>query len=608
MSPAEVAWRAGAGVRARILDVRGGAEPLPRWTDERWLGLLLQLTESRRDPLVADAARIAGGELALWGRRVDVDPRRPEWHADPLGGESWGGGSWRASGRDPKPVWELHRQQHLFPLAAGAALAGRGDWAELCIAQALDWSGRNPPRTGIAWVSAYEAAHRLVSWAFAIPLVADVASPAQLAGLSATFAEHRRFVAARPSRYSSANNHRLAELAGLLAASLLTPDTPGWDPLWAELEHEAARQTYADGGSCEQAAGYFLYALEILWVAGLLARGAGRDLEGLAERLRAMLEWLAAVADGDGEPPPLGDDAEDRFLRPDYFEPRRAAALAGRVETLLDGSPAFDGPVPAPSTPSVLLRESGLALLRAGEIRVVFDVGELGLGALAAHGHADALAVLADGPHGVLVRDSGTGSYAEALGRNDHRSTAFHNTVVVDGESQAEALGPHLWGRRFAVRVEAAAIGGDWDYVRASHDGYLSRPAGALHTRSLLLVGPGLLVVLDRIRARRPCRADLVWQPGPAAPDGPAVVSDPPVRGERLRGRFSPRYTREEDAVRLVWPARGTDIVFASALSLDDPAASLELSLERRGELCVFEAGDVQIVEDWSSPRPEVRV
>jgi Heparinase II/III-like protein/Heparinase II/III N-terminus len=621
MTTEEVLWR--AGVRGRLVERRESAAytGMPRWDDDAWRSVLERLVRTRAEAFLLDAERVAAGELDLWGQRVALSGA-PDWRADPFDGTPWPAGSWRRWERDPKAVWELHRQQHLFALAAGAWVSGRQDWAAACKDQVLDWIARNPEGDGPGWTSAYEAAHRLVGWAWTVPLVMGAFTAGELERVSRSYTEQARFVAARPSRYSSANNHRLAELTGLLAASLLGVGEDRWDALWGELEDEVVRQTYGDGGSREQAAGYFLYVLEILWVAGVLARAAARPLGRIEERLTAMLAWLAVTGGDDGEPPAVGDDAEDRLLRVEYFAARRADAIAGRVDALLQGDLTL---VPRPrlrTEASDVLAESGYAILRSrarGEpVRLVLDVGDLGFGTLAAHGHADALSLLLDLGTRPLLRDSGTGSYAPSEGRDEFRETVAHNTVVVNGESQAEPLGPHMWGRRFRTVIHASTLAPTLDYVRASHEGYRALRADAVHTRSVTYVKPLLIVVADRVESRRVARATLVWQLWPGDLPGRlaggaaalAVAAEPEARWGRSIGRFSQRYSAQQRAPRFTWTAEGTDIVFVTVVSLGGPDARMpKLRVLREGEAAAVEIAEprrLRLVERWTGNTSEV--
>ncbi|HWH55382.1 MAG TPA: alginate lyase family protein [Gaiellaceae bacterium] len=584
MTPREAAWRGRSAVALRLRPL-GRRLAEPSW-DGAWPEHVRALAETRRGSLVADAERIAAGELELWGRRVEVDPARIDWARDPFGETG-----------DRKPLWELNRQQHLFPLAAGAALAGRDDWAQACAGQMLDWAARRPRDT---WDSGYENAHRLVGWAWTAPFLRGFLSPAQLEQVSASYAEQAAFTAARPSLHSSANNHRLAELVGLLAATAVGVDLDR-ERLWGELERRVAAQTYDDGGGREQAGGYFLYVLEVLWVAAVLARGSGYTLGTLEERLGTMLGWLEKVADHKGEPPPLGDDAEDRFLRVEYFEPRRANEIAGRVRALLDGETTLVAKPVGSARDSVVLPASGLAVFRCDPgTRVVVDVGELGFGSLAAHGHADALSVLLDTAEGTLLRDSGTCAYAPPEKREPYRRTSAHNTVVVDGRSQARARGPHLWGRRFELTLEAHSVGAKIDYVRASHDGY--RPAR--HTRSVTFLKPGLVIVLDRIDGEQELEATLVWQ---LRPDGPparlAVATQPEAEHTAGDGPCSPRYTWCMEAPRSTWSTRGREVVFATVIGLEAAPPSPEL---RHDGATAVELPTIRLVERWQGGLPEL--
>ncbi|MDX6423495.1 MAG: hypothetical protein QOI67_966, partial [Gaiellaceae bacterium] len=413
MSPRELAWRLGAPAAARLRERRRHA--LPDWSHEPWLASLRELVGTRGDAFAADAARVAAGELELWGRPVASRPGSIDWDANPLSGRGWSEHGPR-SGLDAKPIWELHRQQHLLPLAAGAVAAGRPEWGSLCIEDVAAWIAANPRDTGApGWSSAYETSHRLVGWGVAIPLVSTVCDvPSSLA---TAYGEQARFVAARTSRYSSANNHRIVELTGSSAGALLTHDRAELVRLADELSQAARNQTFSDGGSREQAAGYFLYVLETLWFAGLVLRAGNVDLSRLREVVLRMLDWLDAVADAAGEPPPVGDDAEDRILRVEYYEPRRAASLASRARELFSEA---SGPSRGRRAPaSRLLADSGYAVFREpARTRIVFDVGDLGFGRLAAHGHADALAVLVDIAGVPMAWDSGTYTYAAADGRD----------------------------------------------------------------------------------------------------------------------------------------------------------------------------------------------
>jgi hypothetical protein len=299
MSSSELAWRAGSEVGRRLRRRR----PLPvrlKWDEPAWRELLATVIAPRETESVDAAARIVRGELDFWGRDVHLDPTQIPWDRDPLDRVLFSERSWRKVGRDLKPIAELHRQQHLVPLAAGAAAADRTDWGDACVTQLLGWIENNPPARGPGWLSGYEVAHRLVGWSCVLPLLLEHVPGAALASLSDSFAFQAHFVADRPSRYSSANNHRLAELTGLLAAARVGVPGLAWPNLWAELESEAVRQTFADGGSREQASGYFVYVLEILWFAGLLARAHGQSLGALEDRLEAMVLWLETVADEHG--------------------------------------------------------------------------------------------------------------------------------------------------------------------------------------------------------------------------------------------------------------------------------------------------------------------
>jgi hypothetical protein len=596
MSIHELAWRAVTTAALPLRTARRRTLTPPTWEHPEWEAAVRALVAARAERLLPAAERIARGELEFWGHRANIDLRRTDWSANPVVFDS--ARAFPEVRSDWKPILELHRQQHLFPLAAGAALTGRRDWGSLAAQHLLGWVEQNPPdRAGPGWMSGYETAHRLVGWTFAVPLLRPWLSADEQRRLGESFASQSLFTALRPSRFSSANNHRLAELTGLLAAATLGSTDLSWGPLWQELEVEVTRQTYADGGSREQASAYFLYVLDIVFVAMSLATATRRPLGRLEERLAAMLDWLAAVADAAGDPPPVGDDAEDRMLRVDYFARPRASELAERARDFLGAAGTQH------ARTSRVLGDSGYAILRSRDVRVVFDVGELGLGALAAHGHADALSVTVDTHNGTILRDSGTGTYAAGPLREALRATESHNTVVVDGRSQARALGPHLWGRRFRTTIEASRLDPVADVVRASHDGY----AGVVHTRTVAFVKPDLVVVVDSLRSCEAHEATLVWQTH--GPEPIAVVAIPEAVRSDGHGLCSPRYGAVAEAPRLTWRAHGKRVVFVTALSIGGGSPSLGVTEQEQATVVeVSGPRRARIVERWSGDAAEIQV
>ena len=87
---------------------------------------------------------------------------------------------------------------------------------------------------------------------------------------------------------------------------------------------------------------------------------------------------------------------------------------------------------------------------------MVFDCGELGFKAIAAHGHADALSFTLRAFGSDVFVDPGTYDYfSYSAWRAYFRSTSAHNTLAVDGRDQSVMLGPFLWGARAQARCIA---------------------------------------------------------------------------------------------------------------------------------------------------------
>jgi hypothetical protein len=562
MSASEIAWRAGALVqdardraRLRLGSAIGPSpassvaptEPPLRVTDlavGAWKDAPPGSAEAGfRDRLCARADAVAGHRLSFFALE-DVFLGEPvAWNRDHEAGRATPMGfapgidyrDHRVTG-DAKVVWEPSRHHQLVVLGRAYRATGEERYARSLAAQLESWIEQCPFPFGMQWRSPLELAIRLINWVYALDLVRESGLVAGAFAARILHAAHQHLfeVTRKYSRGSSANNHLIGEAAGVFVGASYFAGLPGASRWRAEaratLLREIEAQTFPEGGNRELALGYHVFALQFFLVVGLVARRAADPLTpAYWATLERMMEFLAAL--GAGGELPLYGDADDGYVL-DLGEPRGdwrgmlgvGAALFGRSDLKgVAGSFPEAGAwlltaaererfaaLPAPAAPlaSRAFPASGHVLLQSGagpdRVSVLFDCGELGYGAIAAHGHADALAfTLRVGGKDVLV-DPGTYDYfTYPAWRAYFRSTRAHNCLAVDGADQSEMQGLFLGGARARARLLSFEPRSGGGRVVGEHDGYTRLADPVLHRRTLDLDGAArVLEVRDEIEAR----------------------------------------------------------------------------------------------------------
>lgn len=555
--------------------------------------------------LIAAAGRAAAGRFSLLSAGFEFDGAI-DWHRDPLTGRSLPLEHWTAMpywrpGYCPgvRQIWELNRHQHFVTLAQAWLLSQDERWSRALFGQWQAWLAANPCGRGINWTSALELGLRLVSWSRALELAkaAPGCTPGFYANLLVAVHQHAEHIRHTLSRGSSANNHLLGEYAGLISAGRHFPELKkarlwleqGLTAFWPEF----LRQVHDDGVIKEQSTGYQRYLYEYGTLAIGAAEAAGQAVPAaLPERLERMAEFVAALIDEAGQVPPIGDGDDGQVL---LLDPRHLASPAPEASGVPSPTPWHDllgeaalrfdrpdfaalsagfspalfwqrgaaaaGHWPAPAPPPVeslrLFSTGGYAVWRqrGGGLtqQAILDAGPLGLDAMAAHGHADALNFLLTAGGQPLLIDSGTFLYrGEQRWRDYFRGTAAHNTVRIDGREQSQPLGPFQWGRRAHARFLPADSARE-PGLHAEQDGY--RRLGILHRRSAGW-SEGTWQVSDELLGRGRRRVELFWHLAPcrwqwAAPDClealyPAcrlqirIAGPPSLRLEVIEGALSP--------------------------------------------------------------------
>jgi hypothetical protein len=484
---------------------------------------VLRATSEQRQAIAAAAENtLAGRFSALGGNWPERDPATlfPQelWRMDPVTGKSWAGPEtytfdvdFRHNGSlgDIKYVWEINRLQMLPPLAAHLALTG-DDRCLTAVETAIDsWHAANPPFRGVSWASGIEVALRAISLLITLELSRERLSARAQRQLGEILAASAYWLPRFPSKFSSANNHLVAELAGeyLIGVTAATEVRAAQKAIITEVR----KQILPDGAGAEQSPTYAAFTAELVLVCALAARSCGRPFPAaVEERLAAFADFIAWLPNGSR----FGDDDEGRVLtsgdEPDYLRSVAAAihsflgqpaAAAGSSEfrTLVFGPPS--APTPAPQGLRTF-PDGGLSIWR-GKMngRVVdlsLDHGPLGYLAIAAHGHADALSLTLDIDGQPVLVDPGTYLYGSGGAWRDwFRSTPAHNTLNIEGQSQSIIAGAFNWSHKAETALIESRPGPDW-LLRARHDGYRGR-FGVLHERAISRQPDGILVT-DRLQ------------------------------------------------------------------------------------------------------------
>jgi len=445
--------------------------------------------------LIELADKILAGQIPIFGSEINCGPL-VAWQRDPLRGIEFPRKYFRfvpyldakACG-DHKWIWEINRHQHLVVLAQAFVLSGKAAYFDEVILQLQHWWADNPFQRGINWTSALEVGFRALSWIWIWHLLGASMSHDLRRRFLAELYRHGLHLEYNLSIYFSPNTHLLGEAVVLHAIGRLFPEFPraaDWRKLGRDIVREQLRtQVKKDGSHFEKSTYYHVYALDMFLLHAALEEITDEYRDGLSR----MADFLASVVNANGDLPFLGDDDGGRVFYPFGERARFARATLATASVMLneailphaehdveeiaiwwlgpekcrigtsvgDGgaggapplSPAFGDRV---GTISRAFADSGLVLMRRGDVSALFDAGPFGPWS-AGHSHADTLSLVVSRGGDEILIDPGTYTYMDADWRDTFRGTAAHNTVRIDGKDQAVPAGPFRWTDKPEVQL-----------------------------------------------------------------------------------------------------------------------------------------------------------
>ncbi|MBN2524261.1 MAG: alginate lyase family protein [Bacteroidales bacterium] len=424
-----------------------------------------------------------------------------------------------------KHVWELNRMQFLPQIALKFRVTGDKKYLDLIKDLMLSWIDDNPYMIGINWYSNIELGLRLINWA----ITWDILDIQSITGKSKSFDHfitqkwfpviyaHCKRIRQSLSRFSSANNHLVAELAGLFVASSFWhfKESGKWKKFSkSELEKEIIKQHSKHGINLEETSGYIQYITDLFLLSWFYAERTRNSFSNqYDERLRNIFHYIFQLIDSKGNLIRYGDadDGHALFLEnDDYLYNFKSLLTTGSI---LFNEPVFKGKcsgydcrnqlffgekyqaefndvdslVPA-NEKSKFYPDEGHFFFRKSladkEILLHFNAASLGYLSIAAHGHADALSYVLHVDGIPIIVDCGTYTiHTQQDFRKYFKGTLAHNTIRVDNQDQALYKGPSLWNDHYRTKVLHYKLNEVTEESRANHDGYLKN--GVIHMRSI---------------------------------------------------------------------------------------------------------------------------
>lgn len=431
---------------------------------------------------------------------------------------------------DFKYFWEVPRLQHLITLAKAYYLTSKEDYAEEVAKQIGGFIKQSPFLLGINWIMPMEAAIRLVSVSWITAFLKEyLKKHANTCGLiEQVVKSHVDYVIRNYAGYSSANNHLIAEAAGVFIASIcfnqLEKMSIYREKAYDILCREIIRQHYTDGVNKEQAIHYQIFAFNFFLLTVLLARANSIEFpDQYWEMLEKSANFIVAIADNDCLVPDIGDNDDGKALVLSESDHNAVQSILATSAVLFErsdfkakakvfdetsfwllgrkGKDKFDNLNTESVLPTKRFDWGGYYVLSSDngtKTKVIFDCGPLGFEPIAAHGHADSLSFILSAYDRSYFIDPGTYIYiADNPYRDYFRSTQAHNTVVIDGKNQSEMGGAFLWTHKASSFVDDWVSNEHYDKVVGWHDGYHRLQDPVTHRRAVKLDKEQGIITID---------------------------------------------------------------------------------------------------------------
>lgn len=277
-------------------------------------------------------------------------------------------------------------------------------------------------------------------------------------------------------------NHQAHGALAMLYTGTLFPYMPHADSLVKTanriLEHHIRRAFYEDGGNVEQMFGYYPFEAHLFRDAYLLCKSNNiAQPQRIEELLRKMYDFITNVKQPDETMPVVNDSYE-----------MPTSPIRSTIASTL-------GNVSESCIASKLFAETQIGTLRNRSWYVLANPAKT----IGAHMHAGRLAFNFWYKNMPVLRDSGCCNYDDPLLVTWYRTSKAHNTVLIDGKSDAATSTDILWAakRETGNKITDFEKNEDCTFLRMHSPASEEANSSVEWYRSLVLINDKYLILHD---------------------------------------------------------------------------------------------------------------
>ena len=428
--------------------------------------------EDNRVKIIQDANEVLNNNFDLLGSgKKKLEPIN--WHIDFKSGYVWDNGLFYKKYKiidynnesDVKVPWELSRGSFLLCLGQAYLLTKDEKYAIKLVQIINHWIVENKLMHSINWTCAMDVSIRAVNWMYALNMIADSAAlnHEEISKIHKSLLEHGFFIFNNLEKsFPYSANHYASNITGMLFIGALFKEA-SFGLVWynfAKIEYslQLREQVLPSGVHYEKSTSYHRLMIELFLYPYLVLKRNKEfvDLD-LEYKLQSMFHFTFHYLRKDGTAPMIGDDDNARLLSfsnysfsyHEYLLNISNAVFHTNYyttivncpevyflcvdETNISNSNEFIKPL------STIYKDAGFSIIRHDDYSIFINNSGLSRHPNinkkfnSTHTHCDLLSFDFSIGNNHFIVDPGTYAYTSSVKlRNEFRSTAKHNTLIID--------------------------------------------------------------------------------------------------------------------------------------------------------------------------------